>query len=984
MKYMANYFETISWFRDLLILFLLSVTISLSAQDILNGSTSTVSDVESGKSGTFTDLSSATLDVSDVDSVMVVASFETRYGGAVNTRDALFRLTNGTDISATIYRTLKKTGGDDKGIGTLVYIFDASGASGNVTYTLQHSSSTNTTVVSTATLVAIALTTSTSIVNISNELRAISDPVPASATLNEWTGVSGLSTGGIQLDSTGSIYVATSINTDGTSAGTGEWKLQYSSDNSNWIDIGNTASRSISSAADYGISSLAWVIEDLEAGTYYCRLAHRQTSGTSGDIRTLNTNLVACALVYEFPEGCFREFPSFVLESALESTTSTSMTPVISMAGNPADITDMFFQAQYVITASDESDSPAYDLYIDNGILDGTDQERYVSSSTDVGSGGSVGLGLSMQPGTTYTASLRHRSTTGITLNTKNSILTGFQLTSIGNAVWTGESASPTVWNDIDNWNGDAPEGSDNAYIPGGLNYYPVLTSSAECQDLHIMVGGSVTLDPVANLTICGMLTNEGSLSVSSDATNSGSLMVVGSATGEVTYKSYLTADQWHIVSPPVSGQSVNSFLLDESNNIPENTTYNFYGLTDYSESANSWNSFFTSSTGGDFTSGKGYLMRRELSDGTVSYTGNLINSDHSVGINCDSNGWNAVGNPFTSVIGVSADATTGEDFLTKNLPQLDPNYSALYLWDEQAGYSGTQNNYKVIGNAGYVDDYSYPELELDYLQAGQGFLIKSVPGGGSVDFTKEMQVHQSSATVLKSAEKSWDGFKLVARSGDKRESTIVSFHEGMTLGLDPSYDAGLLSSEPDFSLYTRLLSDDEGINFKIQCLPYPHSADVVIPVGLDLLAGGEVSFLTEGVYMPDVQGISLEDRMCDSITDITAEGDTYTVVLEEGVSDPGRFFLHVTAYNTTSIGLNKPIEEIISVSFMNQMIRINGIVGATATATLFDLQGRLMGTQTLFSGYNEWIPASSLCEGIYLLLVNDGNRRETFKILNN
>ena len=32
MKYMANYFETISWFRDFLILFLLFVTISLSEQ----------------------------------------------------------------------------------------------------------------------------------------------------------------------------------------------------------------------------------------------------------------------------------------------------------------------------------------------------------------------------------------------------------------------------------------------------------------------------------------------------------------------------------------------------------------------------------------------------------------------------------------------------------------------------------------------------------------------------------------------------------------------------------------------------------------------------------------------------------------------------------------------------------------------------------------------------------------------------------------
>ena len=46
--------------------------------------------------------------------------------------------------------------------------------------------------------------------------------------------------------------------------------------------------------------------------------------------------------------------------------------------------------------------------------------------------------------------------------------------------------------------------------------------------------------------------------------------------------------------------------------------------------------------------------------------------------------------------------------------------------------------------------------------------------------------------------------------------------------------------------------------------------------------------------------------------------------------------------------------------------------------------EGRLLGTYELFNGYNDEIPASSLSDGIYLLLITDGNKRDTFKVLKN
>jgi hypothetical protein len=360
------------------------------------------------------------------------------------------------------------------------------------------------------------------------------------------------------------------------------------------------------------------------------------------------------------------------------------------------------------------------------------------------------------------------------------------------------------------------------------------------------------------------------------------------------------------------------------------------------------------------------------------------MDSDFQYGIATSGSGWNAVGNPFPSSIGVTSDAITAENFLTLNLDQLDPNYSVLYLWDEQGGYSGTQNNYKVIGNAGYVDSYGYEELQMDYLQAGQGFLVKSVDGGGSLRFTKTMQAHQNNIGMVKSAGISWDGFKLVATYGERSESTIICFHEEMKPGLDPSYDAGLLNSKPELSVYTSLLEEDQGIGFKIQCLPHQDTTDLVIQVGVDLLSGGELTFSTAGVYLPSSHQIWIEDRLTATLTDLTAQGSSYGVLLGENTRDTSRFFLHIKDPNATALAYSNPPKAAFYGYSHHSTITIHGMVGEGATAYLLDMTGRYLGSYSLQKGERHEIPIPSLKDGLYLVAVVDGRNRNVLKILKN
>jgi hypothetical protein len=113
--------------------------------------------------GTYIDVASATVNIgansSDIDKVLVVATYEVLAINK-NAHKARFRLVDvaNSAYSQILTRHLQHATDGDKGIGSLVYIFDVSGNSGNITFKLQHSTSNgsynNTT---SGTIVAIAL-----------------------------------------------------------------------------------------------------------------------------------------------------------------------------------------------------------------------------------------------------------------------------------------------------------------------------------------------------------------------------------------------------------------------------------------------------------------------------------------------------------------------------------------------------------------------------------------------------------------------------------------------------------------------------------------------------------------------------------------------------------------------------------------------------------------------------------------------------------
>lgn len=500
-----------------------------------------------------------------------------------------------------------------------------------------------------------------------------------------------------------------------------------------------------------------------------------------------------------------------------------------------------------------------------------------------------------------------------------------------------------------------------------------------------ILTGYEVILGPETKIEISqeGSLDNfnENMLILKSSATSTASLINYGNigdqgGTGSVTVERYLSADQWHIVSAQVSGMEISSFLTDLDNNISFKNPY--YAMTVYLENkgevdqSGGWGTYFTSSTVGELITGKGYLLRRS-EDGPVKLNGEIITGDHSINIIRTQSGWNCIGNPYTSSIGVSEGSSTEENFLTKNASQLDSSFAALYIYDPQ-----NPTVYQLINNA---NSSGGRVLNQKYLQSGQGFIVRSKSGGGTIDFTTKMQAHQTSEKFYKkSTSSAWPFIKLNVKTPEKSASTTILFHRNMTRGLDVTYDAGLFSGDPALKIYSRLV-EDNGVNFALQCLPDFETTEMIVPVGIDIPAGGLITLDAETFNLPAGYKALLEDRQQGIFTDLQYQGSNYTTTTLSDTKGIGRFFLHITSSTTdiNNIGDNQKF----NIFAHGKEIYIQGNLTKNTIARIYDITGKLVKTCLLESEQANLniIGAGELKSGIYFVKLESEEFLETGKI---
>ena len=522
---------------------------------------------------------------------------------------------------------------------------------------------------------------------------------------------------------------------------------------------------------------------------------------------------------------------------------------------------------------------------------------------------------------------------------------------------WTG--ATDTNWYNSSNWStGVVPNQTLNAIIPNVSNA-PIISSTnslnALVKNLVIKTNASLTINTEKVIYTYGDLTNNGTLTFNS-GTEFGALNVDGTATGNITFNKNIDNDKWHLISSALTGQSYNDTWVTD--NAIASGTGNNRGISTYDNNGNAWE-YFQAGNAGTFTSTNGYAIKKTtggiLSFNGTMHTENITNIPISEG---STNNWNLLGNPYLSFIFANSNASFSNNFLNVNAAAINDSHEALYVWDN-AENSGT-GGYVAINNAS----------SKYHLSPGQGFFINSIDGGSTISFTTDMQ-SSNNGSVSDDARSNTNNpeVTLTISNETQTKSTEIKYLQNTTTSLDPGYDAGVFTGESTaFNIYTHLVSNSEGIDFALQCLPNNNFENMVIPVGINSTSGTEITFSAEALNLPKGIKVFLEDRETNAYTRLDEASNSYKITLNEAVSGIGRFYLHTSSSSTLNNNNDLLLQNVSIYKSANSTLKITGLQKGKTTAKLFTILGKQIMNSTFQTNGVQDISLPKLASGVYII----------------
>jgi hypothetical protein len=492
-----------------------------------------------------------------------------------------------------------------------------------------------------------------------------------------------------------------------------------------------------------------------------------------------------------------------------------------------------------------------------------------------------------------------------------------------------------------------------------------LLTNVTWSQDLYVGSGAAITTLPDGLLFAGSNVSVDAaaSLTTTSDATHSGSFIVSGSTTGNITYKRYIDDANWHLVSAPVTDQSIPDFVGVVGNAVTQsgnNYAVSYYNNTN--AAGNRWTYHNTVDVSENqealtsFIAGQGYSMNRTAA-GDYTFTGAMANADVSVTIPTTGGSphlWSAIGNPFPSFLSVNT-AADAANLLVDNLAALDPSFAFLYVWN------GTSEEYDPIAQGD-------PALQL---APGQAFMVKAKTDGETFIFNKALQKHNSGAATFYKSSASTPTISVHLTNGTSNKSANLEFLDDSTTGLDVGYDAGAYQDgTPSFSINTHLVSDSQGIDFTRQSLPISSlDSEVAIPLSINAGIHEEVTFSVDTNHLPEGVSVYLEDALNNTFTNLTEAPLKLKITAVLG--GIGRFYVR-TSSGVLSTETNLVGALIALYKTSNGTVKVTGLTsGSAATFSLFTILGKeVLATKFIAQNVQEILLPTSLSTGVYIVAV--------------
>ena len=509
-----------------------------------------------------------------------------------------------------------------------------------------------------------------------------------------------------------------------------------------------------------------------------------------------------------------------------------------------------------------------------------------------------------------------------------------------------------------------------------------MVSFTLQAQNLTVSSGTSFTVDKTGSVTITGNFSNSGTFTLNSDADEFSSIIVSGSSTGNIDYNRYVNAvgtDEWDLIGSPLDAVSISTFVTANTTGTATLATNgSAYAVGEYDNATDTWTNYTTSTVGaaGNFDIGKGYQMASvDGGTGILKFTGTVASTTQTQAIinndAANSNAgrrWNLIANPFPSYVQGNSNADGSNNFLTVNADKLDDSFEAVY------GYDADGTGYTIYNN-------SSGALRL---APGQAFMVASDDtSSDNLSFTTAMRTAVGGDDLIV-GDVLEDSFELILKlyEGDTEiDYTRFYFKDGLTLGLDPGYDAGHFNEEA--SLMSRLLEEDEGVGFAINAMGLENVNNVVVPIVINREAGTDfrIGIDTFGIYAGT--NVYLEDNVQGTMT-LLNEGD-FELNPESILSEAGRFFIHLTEdtfSNEDEVETN--LLNVFKADY-NNFITIEGLAmqSGNTNVKLYGLLGREILSTSLNNLTNtQTISTETIATGVYVIKLQSGNRVLTKKLI--
>ena len=423
---------------------------------------------------------------------------------------------------------------------------------------------------------------------------------------------------------------------------------------------------------------------------------------------------------------------------------------------------------------------------------------------------------------------------------------------------WNG--ATSTDWATGSNWStGAEPTSSDTVLVKGTFTNEPSISGTdAVAKTVIVTTGNTLTIDETSSLTVSGDFTNTGTVTLNSTADDYSSLIVTGTASGDIVYNRYVNVYDdtlgggWDLVCSPV-GMSIADFITANGSNIQ--VLGDDYAFSQFNNATGQWERYATASQTGNFEAGKGYSMAT-TGGSTVAFTGAMQTADQSIniinnnGLNGVGRRWNLVSNPFPSyILGNTAAGTN--NFMDANSAVIDSEFLAVYGWNG--------SSYTI-----------YNQLSGAFSMApGQGFWVAALnTTDTALNFTAAMRTTTGTGDFVSSPQLLTYNVAVKLYNGEiEKATTDFYFRDGLSLDLDPGYDAAAFNQS--MALSTRLPQGSQETAFGINAMGMDAMQNTRVPLEIRQNAGQAFRVSIADMELPEDIYVYLEDTLNGTLTSL-------------------------------------------------------------------------------------------------------------------